>query len=47
MDVALGVNYAHGFDLNVDLHLVEVGDVAPPTVKLSDARGHSSVLSNF
>jgi hypothetical protein len=31
MDVALGVNHAQGFDLNVHMHLVDVDDVAPPT----------------
>jgi hypothetical protein len=35
------------FDLNVDLHSVDVDDVAPPTVKLSDANCHASLLSNF
>jgi hypothetical protein len=34
---ALGINYAQCFDLNVDLHSVYVNDVAPPTIKLSDA----------
>ena len=34
---ALGINYAQGFDLNVDLHSVDVIDVAPPAIKLSDA----------
>ena len=45
--VALGINYAQGFDFNVDLHLVDVDDVAPPIVKLSDAKRHVSLLSNF
>jgi hypothetical protein len=44
---ALGINHAQGFDLNVDLHSVDVDDVAPPTVKLSDAKRHASLLSNF
>ena len=35
------------FDLNVDLHLVNVDDVASPTVKLSDAKHHASLLSSF
>jgi hypothetical protein len=43
----LGVNHAQGFDLNVDLHSVDVDDVAPPTIKLSDAKHHASLLSNF
>jgi hypothetical protein len=47
VDVALGINYAQGFDLNVDMHSVDVNDVAPPTIKLSDAKGHASLLSNF
>ena len=32
VDVALGINYAQGFDLFIDLHLVDVDDVAPPTI---------------
>ena len=28
VDVALDINYAQGFDLNVDLHSVDVDDVA-------------------
>ena len=47
MDATLGVNHAQGFDLNVDLHSVDVDDVAPPTIKLSDAKHHASLLSNF
>jgi hypothetical protein len=50
VDVALGNNYAQGaqgLDLNVDLHFVDVDDVAPPTVKLSDAKCHASLLSNL
>ena len=31
-DVALGIKYAQGFDLNVDLHSVDVDEVAPPTI---------------
>jgi hypothetical protein len=31
VDAALGINYAQGFDLKVDLHSVDVDDVAPPT----------------
>ena len=47
MDVALGINYAHGFDLNVDLHSIDVNDdIAPPIVKLSDVKRHASLLSN-
>jgi hypothetical protein len=51
VDDALGINHAQGFDLNVDLHSfvhsLDVDDVAPPTVKLSDAKRHASFLSNF
>ena len=28
-DVASGINYAQGFDLNDDLHLVDANDIAP------------------
>jgi hypothetical protein len=41
VDVVLGINHAQGFDLNVDLHLVDMDDVAPPIVKLSDAKRHA------
>ena len=34
VDVASGINYAQGLDSNVDIHLVDVDDVAPPTLKL-------------
>ena len=47
VDVALGIHYAQGFDLNVDLHSVDVDDVAPPIVKLSDAKHHASLLFYF
>ena len=47
VDAALGVNHAQDFDLNVDLHSVDVDDVAPPTIKLSDAKRHASLLSSF
>jgi hypothetical protein len=47
VDAALGINHAQGFDLNVDLHLVDVDNVAPPTVKLSDAKRHASLLFIF
>ena len=47
MDVAFGTNYAQDFDLNVDLDLVDVGDVVPSTTKLSDAKHHASSLSSF
>jgi hypothetical protein len=47
VDVALGINYAQGFDLNVDMHSINVDDIALPTRKLSDAKRHASLLSNF
>ena len=47
VDAALGINHAQGFDLNVDLHSVDVDDVAPSTSKLSDAKRHASMLYNF
>ena len=47
VDVDLGINHAQGFHLNVDLHSINVDDVAPPIVKLSDAQRHASLLSNF
>ena len=47
VDAALRINHAQGFDLNVDLHSLDVDDVAPPIVKLSDAKRHASLLSNF
>ena len=48
MDVAFwGINFAQGFDFNVDMHSANVDDVALPTIKLSDAKRHASLLSNF
>jgi hypothetical protein len=47
VDVALRTNSPQDFDLNVDLDLVNVDDVAPPTVKLSDVKRHASLLSSF
>jgi hypothetical protein len=32
VDAALGTDHAQGFDLNVDLHSMNVDDVAPPTI---------------
>ena len=32
VDAALEINYAQGFDLNVELNSLDVDDVAPPTV---------------
>ena len=34
VDATLGINYAQGFDLNVDMHSVDVDVVAPPTICL-------------
>jgi hypothetical protein len=47
VDATLGINYAQGFDLNVDFHLINVDNVALHTVKLSNAKRHASLLSNF
>jgi hypothetical protein len=47
VDATLGINYAQGFDLNVDFHLVDVDNVALRTVKLSDVKRHASLLSIF
>ena len=35
VDISLGDNYAQGFDLKVDIHLIDVDDVALPTIKLN------------
>jgi hypothetical protein len=35
------------FDLNVDLDLVDLDDIAPPTIKLIDAKRHASLLTSF
>ena len=47
VDVALGTNHAQDFDLNVELDTIDVDDVDPPTIKLSDAKRHASLLSSF
>jgi hypothetical protein len=47
VDVALGTDHAQCFDLNVDLHSIDVNDVGPPTIQRSDAKRHASLLSNF
>jgi hypothetical protein len=46
VDATLRINHAQGFDLNVDLLSIDV-DVAPPTIKITDAKRHASLLSNF
>ena len=43
----MGTNYAQCSDLKFDLHSVDVDDVAPPTIKLSVAKRHESLLSSF
>ena len=40
------INYAQGFDPNVDLNSIDVDDIAVPTVKFSDAKCHALLLSN-
>jgi hypothetical protein len=47
VDPAFGITHTQGFDLNVDLHSIDVDDVAPPAIKLSDAKRHASLLSNL
>ena len=42
-----GQGYAQDFDPNIDLHSVDVDDIAPPILKLSDAKRHASLLSSF
>ena len=46
VDAALGIKHAQGFDLNVDLHSIDLDD-ARPTVKLGDAKHQASLLSDF
>jgi hypothetical protein len=41
VDAALGINYAQGVYLNVDMHSVDMDEVAPPTIQLSDAKCHA------
>ena len=45
MDVALGTNYAQ--DFNIDLHSIDLDDVALPTTELTDAKHYASLLSSF
>ena len=47
VDATLGTNSPKDFDLNVDLDSIDVDDVAPPIIKLSDAKHHASLLSSF
>ena len=44
---ALGINFAHDFDLKVNQDSIDVDDVAPPIVKLSVAKCHVSLLFSF
>ena len=46
-DSTLRINHAQGFHLYVSFRLVDMDDVALPTVKLEDAKRHGSLLSNF
>ena len=46
VDATLGTDSTQNSNFNVDLHLVDVDDVAPPTIKLSDAKRHASLLSS-
>jgi hypothetical protein len=32
VDLVFGINYAQGFDLNVDMHSIDVDNVASPTL---------------
>ena len=41
IDVTLGINYAQGFECNVDIYSVDVDDVAPPKVYLSHVKCHA------
>ena len=47
LDSTLRINHAQGFHLDVSFRLVDVVDVALPTVKLKDVKCHASLLSNF
>jgi hypothetical protein len=44
VDVALRTNYAQDFDLDIDLHSIDVDNVAPAPVKPSDAQRHASLF---
>ena len=45
-DATLGTNSTQDFDLSVDLDSIDMNDVAPPKIKLSDAKFHASLLSS-
>ena len=47
VDATLGTNSTQDFDRNVDLDSVDVDDVAPPMIKLSDVKCHASLLFSF
>ena len=42
-----GSGYAEDIDPNIDLHTVDVDDVAPRTLKLIDVNCHASLVSSF
>ena len=42
-----GEGYAQDSDLNINLQSIDVDDVAPPILKLSDAKRHALLLSSF
>jgi hypothetical protein len=44
VDVVLRTYYAQDFDLDVDIHSIDVNDVVPPIIKLSDAKYHASLF---
>ena len=47
VNAILGSKYAEDFDRNIDLQSLYMDDVAPPTLKLSDAKLHASFSSSF
>ena len=47
VEATLGSKYREDLDLNIDLQSVDVNDVAPSPVKLSDAKHHISFLFSF
>ena len=47
VDATLETCYVEFFHLSVDLHWVDMDDVAPSPVKLGDAKCHASLSFNF
>ena len=47
VDASLRTDSPQDFDPNSDLDSVDVDDVAPPTLKLNDAKRRASLLSSF